>query len=59
MSVEYPSPMSSTALMSTMGAIQATAFALCVERDWNEWKLGWDVRLLAVSFSVCYNVIFI
>jgi len=46
MSKEYPSHYSSTALMSTMGAIQATAFGLCVERDWSQWKLGWNIRLL-------------
>ncbi|KAF7803669.1 WAT1-related protein [Senna tora] len=52
MSAEYPSHLSSTALMSTMGAIQGTVFALCIEgSDWSQWKLGWDVRLLAVSFS--------
>jgi hypothetical protein len=52
MSKEYPSHYSSTALMSTMGAIQATAFGLCVERDWSQWKLGWNIRLLAVAYSV-------
>ncbi|KAF7803671.1 WAT1-related protein [Senna tora] len=52
MSAEYPSHLSSTALMSAMGAIQGTVFALCIEgSDWSQWKLGWDVRLLAVSFS--------
>ncbi|XP_054803603.1 WAT1-related protein At1g25270-like [Prosopis cineraria] len=51
MSAEYPCHLSSTSLMSTMGAMQATVFALCMERDWNQWKLDWNVRLLAVSFS--------
>ncbi|KAL5096373.1 hypothetical protein RYX36_000700 [Vicia faba] len=51
MSKEYPSHYSSTALMSTMGAIQATGFALCFERDWSQWKLGWNIRLLAVAYS--------
>ncbi|KAK7302475.1 hypothetical protein RJT34_13365 [Clitoria ternatea] len=51
MSKEYPSHYSSTALMSTMGAIQATAFGLCAERDWSQWNLGWNIRLLAVAYS--------
>ncbi|CAI8591481.1 unnamed protein product [Vicia faba] len=51
MSKEYPSHYSSTALMSTMGAIQATGFALCFERDRSQWKLGWNIRLLAVAYS--------
>ncbi|KAK4271104.1 hypothetical protein QN277_019844 [Acacia crassicarpa] len=51
MSAEYPCHLSSTSLMSTMGAIQATVFGLCTERDWNQWKLGWNVRFLTVFFS--------
>ncbi|CAL8997958.1 unnamed protein product [Prunus brigantina] len=48
-------PYSSTALMSLMGSIQSVVFALCLERDWNQWKLGWDIRLLAVSYSGVLN----
>ncbi|KAK7246805.1 hypothetical protein RIF29_41675 [Crotalaria pallida] len=48
---EYPSHYSSTALMCTMAAIQSTVFALCVEREWRQWKLGWNVRLLTVVYS--------
>ncbi|KAK7328225.1 hypothetical protein VNO77_22327 [Canavalia gladiata] len=51
MSKEYPSHHSSTALMSFMGAIQATVFALCVEKDWSQWRLGWSLRLLTAAYS--------
>ncbi|KAL2343733.1 hypothetical protein Fmac_005018 [Flemingia macrophylla] len=51
MIAEYPSPRSSTALMTTMATIQATAFTLFVERDWNQWSLGFDIRLLTVLYS--------
>ncbi|KAG2409902.1 WAT1-related protein [Vigna angularis] len=51
MSKEYPSHLSSTALMTFMGAIQATVFALCVEKDWSQWRLGWSIRLLTAAFS--------
>ncbi|TKY59553.1 WAT1-related protein [Spatholobus suberectus] len=51
MNAEFPCPHSSTALMATMGAIQATVFTLCVERDWNQWKLGFNIRLLTVAYS--------
>ncbi|XP_059650357.1 WAT1-related protein At1g25270-like [Cornus florida] len=41
-------------LINVMGAIQATIYALCVEKDWAHWKLGWDIRLLAALFvGVC------
>jgi len=53
MSKEFPGPHSSTALMSIMGAIQATIFALCVEKDWSQWRLGWSIRLLSAAYSVC------
>ncbi|KAK7363197.1 hypothetical protein VNO77_05329 [Canavalia gladiata] len=51
MSKEYPTHHSSTALMSLMGAIQATAFALCVEKDWSQWKLGSTIRLVTVLYT--------
>ncbi|KAG5525935.1 hypothetical protein RHGRI_032288 [Rhododendron griersonianum] len=47
----YPCPYSSTAIMITFGAIQATVFALCMERDWSQWELGWDIKLLTVSYT--------
>ncbi|XP_004309045.1 PREDICTED: auxin-induced protein 5NG4-like [Fragaria vesca subsp. vesca] len=40
MSKIYPCPYSSTALMSCMGSIQSVILAICLERDWNQWKLG-------------------
>lgn len=36
-----------------MGAIQAVAFTLSMEKDWSQWKLGWNTRLLIVAYSVC------
>ncbi|XP_044462788.1 WAT1-related protein At1g25270-like [Mangifera indica] len=51
MSEEYPCQYSSTALMCVMGAIQAIVFALCREKDWSQWKLGWDIKLLTVTYS--------
>ncbi|KAJ1378050.1 EamA domain [Sesbania bispinosa] len=51
MSKEYPSKYSSTTLMSLMGAIQATVFALCVEKNWSQWRLGWSIRLLVAVYS--------
>ncbi|KAK9733523.1 hypothetical protein RND81_04G072900 [Saponaria officinalis] len=50
MSMRYPCYYSSTALMCLMGAIQSFVFAVISVRDWNQWKLGWNVRLVAVTF---------
>lgn len=50
----YPCPQSSIALMSVIGTIQCVILGFIVERDLNQWKLGWDIRLLTVAFSVCY-----
>lgn len=47
----YPCPYSSTAMMTTFGAIQAIGYALCTEKDWSQWRLGWDIRLLTVSYT--------
>ncbi|KAM7529131.1 hypothetical protein LguiB_032541 [Lonicera macranthoides] len=46
----YPS-YSSTALMCFMGTIQAFVFATCTEKDRSAWKLGWNIRLLAVAYA--------
>ncbi|KAK5837315.1 hypothetical protein PVK06_013125 [Gossypium arboreum] len=50
MSVGFPYLYSSTALMCLMGSIQGALYAICTVRDWNQWKLGRNVRLLAVAF---------
>ncbi|CAL5213704.1 unnamed protein product [Lathyrus oleraceus] len=47
---EYSSHPSSAALIATMGAIQATIIALCVERDWEQWKLRNNLRILSVIY---------
>ncbi|KAL9329117.1 hypothetical protein ACSQ67_004120 [Phaseolus vulgaris] len=51
LSKEYPSHHSSTSLMNLMAAIQATLFALCVEKNWNQWKLPSAIRVLAALYS--------
>ncbi|XP_055822505.1 WAT1-related protein At1g25270-like [Solanum dulcamara] len=51
MSELYPCHFSSTALISIMGALQSGVFALSTERDWSQWKLGWNLRLLVVAYA--------
>ncbi|KAI9087232.1 hypothetical protein K1719_030867 [Acacia pycnantha] len=51
MGKSYPCHYSSTALMSFMGSLLSIAFAICLERDWTQWKLGWNVRLLTAAYS--------
>ncbi|KAH6827167.1 hypothetical protein C2S53_019230 [Perilla frutescens var. hirtella] len=50
MSQAYPCHYSSTALISIMGSVQAIVFALSIERDWTQWKLGWNLRLLISAY---------
>ncbi|XP_058180473.1 WAT1-related protein At1g25270-like isoform X4 [Rhododendron vialii] len=38
-------------MMNLMGAIQGVVYALGVERDWEQWKLGWNIRFWASSFG--------
>ncbi|XP_030519254.2 WAT1-related protein At1g68170-like [Rhodamnia argentea] len=51
MSEGFPYHYTSTMLMCFMGSIQAVAYALCRERDWSQWKLGWNIGLLTVLYS--------
>ncbi|MCD7453116.1 hypothetical protein HAX54_019774 [Datura stramonium] len=56
----YPCPYTFTALLNIMAAIQCFFVALVVERDWKEWKLGWDIRLLASAYTgiFCSGLLF-
>ncbi|WCJ29865.1 nodulin MtN21 /EamA-like transporter family protein [Euphorbia peplus] len=47
----YPRHYTMTALMSLMSSVQCTIFALCIDRDGKEWKLGWNIRLLTVFYG--------
>ncbi|XP_054797521.1 WAT1-related protein At1g25270-like [Prosopis cineraria] len=51
MSENFPWNYTSAALMSVISSIQSVAFALFVERDWNRWKLGWDIQLLTAAYT--------
>ncbi|KAJ8769520.1 hypothetical protein K2173_005123 [Erythroxylum novogranatense] len=46
----YPSKLLLTTLQCFLSSIQSFAIAIAFERDPNEWKLGWNVRLLAVAY---------
>ncbi|MED6118799.1 hypothetical protein PIB30_006298 [Stylosanthes scabra] len=48
---EFPRQHTGTALMCSMAALQSTLFALFVDRDWAQWKLYWNIRLLTVSYA--------
>lgn len=50
MSKVYP-PYSATALTSICASIQSVAYAMCTE-EWAAWKLGWNIRLLTVVYTV-------
>ncbi|XP_050209813.1 WAT1-related protein At1g68170-like [Mercurialis annua] len=51
MSAKYPNPYSSTALMCLMASVQAVVYALCMEKDWSQWRLGWNIRLLTAAYA--------
>ncbi|KAK7374920.1 hypothetical protein VNO80_08363 [Phaseolus coccineus] len=51
MSKQYPRHHSGSALLNLMGAIQATVLAFCVEKEWRQWKLGLNIRLVAAVFT--------
>ncbi|KAI9121848.1 hypothetical protein K1719_007238 [Acacia pycnantha] len=51
MSEKYPCHYSNTTLMNFSASLFSIGFALCTERDWNQWKLGWNIRLLTVAYA--------
>ncbi|KAG2399418.1 WAT1-related protein [Vigna angularis] len=46
----YPSKLLFTTIQCFLSSIQSLVIALAVERDFEQWKLGWNVRLLAVIY---------
>ncbi|MQM16113.1 hypothetical protein Taro_049066 [Colocasia esculenta] len=51
MSRSYTGIYSSSALMCAMGALQSTAYGLFMQRDWREWRLRFDIRLITVVYA--------
>ncbi|XP_043703934.1 WAT1-related protein At1g68170-like [Telopea speciosissima] len=52
MSERYPCDLSSTALMCFMGSVLSVIYALCMgSNNWDEWKLGWNIRLWSVAYA--------
>ncbi|KAK7399416.1 hypothetical protein VNO78_10598 [Psophocarpus tetragonolobus] len=47
---DYPSKLLLTTLQCFLSSIQSLGIALAVERDIEQWKLSWNVRLLAVLY---------
>ena len=52
MGERYPCQYSSTALMCASATVHAIVYATCMERNWSTWKLGWNIRLLTVAYTV-------
>ncbi|KAE8709930.1 WAT1-related protein [Hibiscus syriacus] len=46
----YPSKLLFTALQCLLSTFQSFAIAIGVERDPYQWRLGWNLRLLAVAY---------
>ncbi|KAJ9703972.1 hypothetical protein PVL29_005310 [Vitis rotundifolia] len=51
MGEKYPFDYSSTALMCATASVQTVVYAMCKERNWSAWKLGWNIRLLTVAYT--------
>ncbi|CAI9109092.1 OLC1v1008834C1 [Oldenlandia corymbosa var. corymbosa] len=46
----FPSRLLCTTFQSFLSAIQCFLIAIALERNPNEWKLGWNVKLLSVTY---------
>ncbi|KAK8476603.1 hypothetical protein V6N11_057790 [Hibiscus sabdariffa] len=47
----YPAELSLTAMICFMGMVEGAGVSLIMVRDLSAWKVGWDSRLLAASYS--------
>ncbi|KAI3499781.1 hypothetical protein L1887_35591 [Cichorium endivia] len=46
----YPSKLNFTALQCLLSCMQSFLVAIALERDAYKWKLGWDIRILAIAY---------
>ncbi|CAI9090098.1 OLC1v1024789C1 [Oldenlandia corymbosa var. corymbosa] len=49
-------PAAAGGLMNFTSAVSSAVYAVCMQRDPSEWKLGWNIRLLAVAYSVRFMI---
>ncbi|XP_038900926.1 WAT1-related protein At5g64700-like [Benincasa hispida] len=47
----YPSKLLLTNLQCLLSSFQSFAIAIAMERDPQQWKLGWNLRLLSVAYT--------
>ncbi|KAK8572345.1 hypothetical protein V6N13_047948 [Hibiscus sabdariffa] len=54
----YPAELSLTAMICFMGMVEGAGVSLIMVRDLSAWKVGWDSRLLAATYSgiVCSGI---
>ncbi|GMI78404.1 Usually multiple acids move in and out Transporters 17 [Hibiscus trionum] len=48
---QYPAELSLTAMICFMGMVEGAGVSLIMVRDLSAWKVGWDSRLLAATYS--------
>ncbi|KAE8714345.1 WAT1-related protein [Hibiscus syriacus] len=55
---QYPAELSLTAMICFMGMVEGAGVSLVMVRDLSAWKVGWDSRLLAATYSgiVCSGI---
>lgn len=51
----FPSKLLLTTLQSFLSTIQSFVIAIALERNPYEWRLGWDMKLLAISYCVRFK----
>jgi hypothetical protein len=49
---EYPNKLVATLMQCLFGTAQSCVVAVAIERDPSRWKLGLDLSLVAVAYSV-------
>lgn len=48
----YPSKLLFTTLQCFLSSVQTFVIAIAVERNPYQWKLGWNLKLVAIAYCV-------
>ena len=50
---QYPARLRLSTLQCLLSSVQATVIAAALQRNFDSWKIGWDIQFASLAYSVC------
>jgi drug/metabolite transporter (DMT)-like permease len=55
---QYPARLRLSTLQCLLSSVQATVAAVALQRNFDSWKIGWNIQLASLAYCVCLHNIF-